>query len=1185
MMCRHVILYTFCVLVLSTQALVAQSSDVSITDRDNRPWVIQDDDPGANPPLGYQAPDGRSAVNLSVPGVVNYSAQEAVHPRGWEQVGTDAIIEENPISEDWRSYESMAFQVHLEEDANVDLTCRIRPIQISRGEYPESVDLTVTLAGSGWHDVVLPFDRFDYEKAEGAFWKFIEAAEVRVASEACDKVLITDMRLIRGNRLTVSTPIRSLSCEPDQSVAYPLTVENLTDAPIAVRMQQEFYGWEALDVDFSEQVFTLNPHESKVVSVTVSMNDCLAPGGFENSTICAIPGSRADLAVSLPFKTIRTLPHPYLMLTEAGWEGVREKMRTESWAEEEAARIENRAESWRVPQSRWTSGYVFSKGESDSILNCAIAWKLSGRSDLAEKAAQALRVFADPDTGYITTLRAINAKRVHEGMFFHDLAIAYDLVCSAHVLTPEDQHNMQAMFRKYLDIADWDLTAGDGNNHQLAFCCGAILCSLAIQDLERAERFLEGPHGLRDLLATTILDDGSYMEGSQNYNLLSANVVTSTAQAAEPWGLGLKEWTISPRYSKNIFLAPWTESERAFLGMSFDRYGPSQRNVRRLSDLWDSIVPLADYRGIAFATNDSNEKNLAAVNHEGGGGLDLAYRLWRNPAYVDILKQHEPRSLIYGTTELPDTDVHLYEQSLCQDSGGLAVLRSQAEQHPPREQIQAVLKYGTHGGYHGHFDRTGLTSLMRYGRSFYTPEAAWYGYGSYLFKMWVQTSVAHNMVVVDQRMQSPSPGTNLLFHSGPMMQVSVVETEASWIDPPYGGQTPYLQSFPEEKSWSEGRWLPVPEEIRPQGDTGTPSEPILQRRAMIVTDDYVLIADYLRADHEHTFDNLVHIKGLRQFDATDKAFLRHDDQFSTDPFGAGQFVTDCDWYRVTAPAALRFSMEFLDRSRGGGDTLSEPGLLNLDWHALWPRQAEIMVGNFPENQGQEKQLTYSVRGDGHELAQGAFGAWTLGRETIDVSIADVETLELMTSVDEARSESIFWGNAVLVTEDGESIPLRDLPIQYANLRIPDEPDHDYFRGPITIAGKTMPHAVSGNPIDSRRNGVVTVDLTELQAVCFQAEIGGDYPLGDQSMHRKTVSLRSVGREARFLTLLEPYEERSMIRKVEATSPESIRVELVDGRVQELTLNRFNASGEDISVNINESKDQSLIRSESTVRID
>ena len=68
--------------------------------------------------------------------------------------------------------------------------------------------------------------------------------------------------------------------------------------------------------------------------------------------------------------------------------------------------------------------------------------------------------------------------------------------------------------------------------------------------------------------------------------------------------------------------------------------------------------------------------------------------------------------------ELPANTPEKFRESAFADNVGLAMLRSQTTNRPIREQIQATLHYGTHGWAHGHYDRTDLLSLMRYGTQF-----------------------------------------------------------------------------------------------------------------------------------------------------------------------------------------------------------------------------------------------------------------------------------------------------------------------------------------------------------------------------------------------------------------------------------------------------------------------------------
>jgi len=115
-------------------------------------------------------------------------------------------------------------------------------------------------------------------------------------------------------------------------------------------------------------------------------------------------------------------------------------------------------------------------------------------------------------------------------------------------------------------------------------------------------------------------------------------------------------------------------------------------------------------------------------------------------------------------------------------------------------------------------------------------------------------------------------------------------------------------------------------------------------------------------------------------------------------------------------------------------------------------------------------------------------------------------------------------------------------------------------------------------------GIVRVDLSGVDAVRFKSTLGGDFPLGDETQRRKVYSIRAPqGTEARFLTVIEPYEDKPMVRSAGASSADSLRVELADGRVQEISLKNFNGSGKDIEATLTESRDGKVVRTETTAK--
>jgi hypothetical protein len=412
----------------------------------------------------------------------------------------------------------------------------------------------------------------------------------------------------------------------------------------------------------------------------------------------------------------------------------------------------------------------------------------------------------------------------------------------------------------------------------------------------------------------------------------------------------------------------------------------------------------------------------------------------------------------------------------------------------------------------------------------------------------------------------------------------VVETEARWSNPPYGGMVyDYVpvKTFA-EKCWREGRSAPIPTDLPAYGSLTDFSEKIRQRRAMIVLDDYVVLADWVKGTNAHTFECLFHMKDFRGLDAREKRFLRHDAQWEANPLGSAQFVTDCNWYEVAAPAKGSFQMKFGPGADNEGSRTigNEEGVLKTDVHSLWPPKQEIMVATAPEMHPVEKRLFYTVRGDGKTLAEGKFGAWILGSADIDVPLEGVKQLELETRTELSKQPTLFWAGARIVTKDGKEVPLGELPVKFENIERPKERGKDYFGGPIKIVGREYQAATPAQPRANNEAAFVRVDLSGLAAARFKATLGGDFPLGDETHRRKVYAIRAAdAKEARFLTVIEPYEDKPVIRSAVATSPDSIRVELTDGRVQEIALSNFDGSGKNIGVKLTESKAGKLLREE------
>lgn len=1151
-------------------------------------------------------------------------------PRGQYKHGFRVL---NDSAADWQKFWGVSFEIKLPSARETEITADIFQFQSNTNTPDLPVTATVRLVGKGWQTVTLPWNAFHFEQANTAFLKFVKkfritakpAAEAPRATSARtggadlpdsrnarQRVLSAPMKFQFRNVRVIKAPVISLEAEVcgkpaprNGSATYDVAVGNCTEVKQAVTLSLVKHGWEEMVSTVEPAAFDLAPGETRHVTLTVKVSDRVPPGGHEEQVLQAIGNGDAADASQLKFITTSELPHPYILFTAKGWQEVRDKVAQYDWAEAEQGEILRRAESWRVPEiadparapDDTYGPYVFATQSEGDLLACAYAWQLTRDTNDAEKVALFLRRLSDPAHGYPATLRACNQSLVQEGEFFQHVAMAYDMILDSDVLSATDRAQIENTFRLFMETIARASDYGPINNWNLAEDCGAFYCALAMQDLAAAQRWFSGPAGICDQLGKGVMDDGWWYECSISYNLWCAGEFTQAALGYAPFGVDFLHEKVPASYSPRVLLQSLLsggvttggtpEERHKPFGMDPDLYGPNTKPYRDIKMMWDSVLPFIDYRGVMFGVNDSTENRVTSPRYELGGAspFELAYYAFRDPAYASLIKLAPQRDLLYGVPDLPPRTPDNFRNSAYADNVGLVMLRSQATNRPISDQIQAALHYGTHGWAHGHFDRTDLLCLERDGRNFWNPESVFWGYKPFMYKFYCQCSLNHNLVVVDEKMQEATPGERLLFHTGSLMQAAVVQTKARWSNPPYGGMVyDYVpvKTFA-EKCWREGRSVPIPANPPRYGSLTGYTEPILQRRLLIVMDDYIVLADYLKGTNKHTFENVLQLKGFQGLDAPEKSFLRHTAQWNPDPLGSAQFVTDCNWYSVTAPAVARY----IERWGPGADNEGSrsvgnaPGAMKLDVHSLWPPKQKIMIGAAPEMLDVSKRLWWTVRGDGNVLTDGQFGAWILGQADIDVSVAGVKQLELETKTEQARQPTLFWANARIVTKAGREIPLTDLMPTFENVHPVPVANHDYFGGPIKIVGTEYKLATPAEPEDESQPAFVRVDLSGANAVRFQATLGGDYPLGDESQRRKVTAIRAPrGDQARFLTLIEPYTDRPLVKSAEAESADKLRVELNDGRMQEIVIHNFDGDGKHIVVKVTETQGGQILRQDS-----
>ena len=190
------------------------------------------------------------------------------------------------------------------------------------------------------------------------------------------------------------------------------------------------------------------------------------------------------------------------------------------------------AESWNVPQVAKPPAsdpndnygpFVFHTTEENNLLASAFSWALTGNRRDAEKVAVFLRRLSDPKIGYPQTLRACNQSLVQEGHFFQHVAMAYDIILDAGVLSGADRDQIEATFRLLLGTIEDASENGSINNWNLSEDCGDFTVRWRCRTWRRPTASLPGRRESKTNSPRGAMDDGWWYECSIGYNMWCAS--------------------------------------------------------------------------------------------------------------------------------------------------------------------------------------------------------------------------------------------------------------------------------------------------------------------------------------------------------------------------------------------------------------------------------------------------------------------------------------------------------------------------------------------------------------------------------------------------------------------------------------------------------------------------------------
>ena len=264
--------------------------------------------------------------------------------------------------------------------------------------------------------------------------------------------------------------------------------------------------------------------------------------------------------------------------------------------------------------------------------------------------------------------------------------------------------------------------------------------------------------------------------------------------------------------------------------------------VARFKSMFDGPLALATPSLTLPNFNDSGTVSLV-----GNADLyELAYARWHDPRYLPLMnsgRRTGDLALWFGVSKRPAGTTAAGLGTRNSPASGYAIL----ERGAGSAATWLCVKYGPHGGGHGHYDKNQFI-LQAHGVTL-MPDAGSHAYGSPLHGSWDKSTLAHNTLVVDEKSQAAAEGRSLAFGATPAADFSM--TEAGAIYPGV-------------------RFV---------------------RTVALLNENLVVVVDQVQAGQEHVFDIACHLTGAWQ----------------TLPAGAPWTPPEVTGYRHIAAATLRAS--------------------------------------------------------------------------------------------------------------------------------------------------------------------------------------------------------------------------------------------------------------------------------------
>lgn len=353
-----------------------------------------------------------------------------------------------------------------------------------------------------------------------------------------------------------------------------------------------------------------------------------------------------------------------------------------------------------------------------AVRDCGLLYRITGDRRYAERARDIALAYADRYLSY--PLHDVNGKpevrggrvlaqTLDESIWLTRIAHGVDQIWDA--LTPDQIETLRT--KLFYPAAD-GIRAHKLKIHNIQCYKNAAvgLVGFLFGDRALISEAIDGEYGYRNQLKQGVSPDGIWYEGTWGYHFYTLSAFMPLAEAAHHCGT--------------------------------DLYTPELRAM------FAAPVVFAMPDGALPAFSDSYATTAA-----GNSDYELALARYNDPLFARPLRA-KPRKSLYallaGVTPLPEVPADAATSKNFPTSG-YAILQTPA--------TWLCLKYGPHGGYHGHPDKNSFV-LWSSGKIL-ADDPGNAPYGIPIYHGWYRTSLAHNTITVDQANQAEATGACLAF--------------------------------------------------------------------------------------------------------------------------------------------------------------------------------------------------------------------------------------------------------------------------------------------------------------------------------------------------------------------------------------------------------------------------------------